>query len=234
MKKTALLSASLFMAGGLLASPASAQDMAGDRVNQLVVYGDDPCPQSGEGEIVVCARKAESERYRIPETLRGGDPSDAKNQAWSERVRSYEYVGKNGTQSCSPVGAGGFTGCTQKLLTQAYAESGQDETVNWGRLIEEERQKRLSRIDEEAEAVEERLREIEAQREAREAGAAEARARLEARDAEAIEAQNAEERRGNDLAVPPGADERAPDTGSDTAPETTPEATTPVPEDGDE
>jgi len=223
MKKTALLSASLFWAGGLLVSPASAQDQAGDRVNQLVVYGDDPCPQSSEGEIVVCARKDESERFRIPETLRGGDSSDAKNQAWSERVRSYEYVGKSGTQSCSPVGAGGFTGCTQKLLTQAYAEQGQDDTVNWGQLIEEERQKRLSRIDEEAEAVEERLREIEAQREAHEIGAAEARARLEARDAEALEAQNAKERLNNELAVPPGADERAPDT----APATPTDAATP-------
>ncbi|MEW4468672.1 hypothetical protein AB1K62_12645 [Parasphingorhabdus sp. JC815] len=219
MKKTALLSASLLFAGSLLTSPVSAQDQAGDRINQLVVYGDDPCPQSSEGEIVVCARKDESERYRIPETLRGGDPSDAKNQAWSERVRSYEYVGKNGTQSCSPVGAGGFTGCTQRLLTQAYAERGQDDTVNWGKLIEEERQKRLSRIDEEAEAVEERLREIEAQREEREAKAAEARARLEARDAEALEAQTAEERRNNALAVPPGADERAPESERSSAPE---------------
>ncbi|MEH6757018.1 MAG: hypothetical protein V7676_05860 [Parasphingorhabdus sp.] len=207
MKKTALLSASLLLAGGLFASPVLAQDEAGDRVNQLVIYGDDPCPQSSDGEIVVCARKAESDRYRIPETLRGGSPSDAKNQAWSERVRSYEYVGKSGTNSCSPSGAGGFTGCTQQLLKQAYAEKGQDDTVNWGQLIEEERQKRLARIDGESEAVEERLREIEAQREAREAGAAEARDRLEARDIEALEAQKMETRAGNNLAVPPGADE---------------------------
>lgn len=206
MIKTALFSASLLLAGGMFATPAMAQDAAGDRVNQLVIYGDDPCPQSTDGEIVVCARKDESERYRIPETLRD-NPNDAKNEAWSERVRSYEYVGKSGTQSCSPSGAGGFTGCTQKLLTQAYAEKGQDDTVNWGRLIEEERQKRLARIDGEAEAVEERLREIEAQREAREAGAAEARARLEAQDAEALETQNIETRANNDLAVPPGADE---------------------------
>lgn len=209
MKKTAFLSAGLLLAGGLFASPALAQDEGGDRVNQLVIYGNDPCPQSSDGEIVVCARKDESERYRIPETLRD-NPNDAKNEAWSERVRAYEYVGKSGTSSCSPSGAGGFTGCTQKLLTQAYAEKGQDDTVNWGKLIEEERQKRLARIDGEAEAVEERLREIEAQREAREAGAAEARARLEAQDAKALEAQNVQTRASNDLAVPPGADETPP------------------------
>lgn len=197
MMKKFLLSAAALSGAGLLAVPAQAQDQAGDRVNQLVIYGDDPCPQSSENEIVVCARKDEGERYRIPETLRGGELGDAKNQAWSERVRSYEYVGKSGTSSCSPTGAGGFTGCTQQLLRQAYAEKGIDDTVNWGQLIEEERQKRLSRIDAEADAVEERQLELEADREAREAAAEAARERLDATDAETP----------NDLAVPPGADE---------------------------
>lgn len=209
MKNSAILSATLLLAGATFAGPALAQNEAGDRVNQLVIYGDDPCPQSTDGEIVVCARKAESDRYRIPETLRD-NPNDAKNESWSQRVRSYEYVGKTGTQSCSPSGAGGFTGCTQRLLQQAYAEKGQDDTVNWGKLIEEERQKRLARIDGEAEAVEERLREIEAQREAREAGAAEARARLEAQDAATLEAQSVQTRADNDLAVPPGSEETPP------------------------
>ncbi|ASK89258.1 hypothetical protein [Sphingorhabdus sp. SMR4y] len=200
MMNKILISAAALSAASLLAFPAQAQDQAGDRVNQLVIYGDDPCPQSSEDEIVVCARKDEGERYRIPETLRSGSLGDAKNQAWSERVKSYEYVGAAGTSSCSPTGAGGFTGCTQQLLRQAYAEKGIDDTVNWGQLIEEERQKRLSRIDSEAEAVEERLLEIEAQREAREAAAEAARERLDAKDAEALNATS-------DLAVPPGADE---------------------------
>lgn len=200
MIKKFLISAAVLSGAGMIAGPASAQDQAGDRVNQLVIYGDDPCPQSSEDEIVVCARKDEDERYRIPETLRGGSLGDAKNQAWSERVRSYEYVGASGTNSCSPTGPGGFTGCTQELLRQAYAEKGIDDTVNWGQLIEEERQKRLSRIDAEADAVEERLLEIEAQREAREAAAEAARDRLDASDAEAVRATN-------ELAVPPGADE---------------------------
>ncbi len=200
MMNKILLSAAALSGAGLLAFPAQAQDQPGDRVNQLVIYGDDPCPQSSAEEIVVCARKDEDERYRIPETLRGGGLGDAKNQAWSERVRSYEYVGAAGTNSCSPTGPGGFTGCTQQLLRQAYAEKGIDDTVNWGQLIEEERQKRLSRIDAESDAVEERLLEIEAQREAREAAAEAARERLEERDADALKDTN-------DLAVPPGADE---------------------------
>ena len=195
-----LFSAAILSGAGMMAAPALAQDQPGDRVNQLVVYGDDPCPQSSEEEIVVCARKDEGERYRIPETLRSGGLGDAKNQAWSERVKSYEYVGASGTSSCSPTGAGGFTGCTQQLLRQAYAEKGIDDTVNWGQLIEEERQKRLSRIDAESDAVEERLLEIEAQREARNAAAEAARERLEEKDAAALKGTN-------DLAVPPGAEE---------------------------
>jgi len=195
-----LFSAAILSGAGMMAAPAMAQDQPGDRVNQLVVYGDDPCPQSSEEEIVVCARKDEGERYRIPETLRSGSLGDAKNQAWSERVKSYEYVGASGTSSCSPTGAGGFTGCTQQLLRQAYAEKGIDDTVNWGQLIEEERQKRLSRIDAESDAVEERLLEIEAQREARNAAAEAARERLEEKDAAALEGTS-------DLAVPPGAEE---------------------------
>lgn len=200
MMKKILISAAALSGAGLLVFPAQAQDQAGDRVNQLVIYGDDACPQSSAEEIVVCARKDEGDRYRIPETLRSGSLGDAKNQGWSERVKSYEYVGASGTSSCSPTGAGGFTGCTQALLRQAYAEKGIDDTVNWGQLIEEERQKRLSRIDAEADAVEERLLEIEAQREAREAAAEAARERLDAKDADALKATS-------DLAVPPGADE---------------------------
>ena len=56
-------------------APAAAQDKD-YRVNQLIIYGDDECPTSMGGEITVCARKAESERYRIPDDLRmSGDPA---------------------------------------------------------------------------------------------------------------------------------------------------------------
>ena len=99
--------------------PAEAQ--RNERV--LIVYGNDPCPTSNGEEIVVCARLDESERYRIPEPLRGtrDQPADS---AWSSRARSIEYVGASGTMSCSPVGAGGFTGCTQEMWRAARAERG--------------------------------------------------------------------------------------------------------------
>ena len=36
------------------------------RIRGVVVYGDDPCPQSTADEVVVCARRPDDERYRIP------------------------------------------------------------------------------------------------------------------------------------------------------------------------
>jgi hypothetical protein len=56
------------MAG--MASPAMAQGADGSRVNMIIVFGDDKCPDTSDKEIVVCARKDEGERYRIPAALR--------------------------------------------------------------------------------------------------------------------------------------------------------------------
>ena len=131
-----------------VAAPAAAQDDAGDKVNMVIIYGDDDCPSSTETEITVCARKAESERYRIPETLRSsGSPA---NVAWAERVEKLETVGRFGTMSCSPVGAGGVTGCTQEMIDAAYADRENNSDVRFGQLIENARQERLSTIDEDA------------------------------------------------------------------------------------
>ncbi|PSJ43376.1 hypothetical protein [Allosphingosinicella deserti] len=149
-------------AGALIAlsAPSLAQETAAapaaegsERVNQLIVYGDDPCPQSTNDQINVCARKPESERYRIPEALRG-NPNDPANQAWATKATELQYVGRSGIGSCSPVGAGGMIGCYNDLVRQARAERAGRDEVNWNRLIEEARQERLGRIDAEAAAVE--------------------------------------------------------------------------------
>lgn len=101
---------------GFAAAPAAAQ--ARDRV--LVIYGDDKCPSSGGEEIVICARKPESERYRIPEELR--TPGSSLPGNWRDKARNLEYVGASGIESCSPVGANGASGCFVKLARQARAE----------------------------------------------------------------------------------------------------------------
>ena len=99
-------------------APALAQDT---RVNEIIVYGTDPCPRSTDDEIVVCARKPESERYRIPERLRQGGSLQSR-QSWAARAKQFEVVGRTGINSCSPVGPGGFTGCTEQLIKQAFTE----------------------------------------------------------------------------------------------------------------
>jgi hypothetical protein len=139
-------------------SPAQAQD-GGERVNMVIVYGDDACPRSTGDEIVVCPRLDESERYRIPPNLRLSDSPE--NTAWAERVRSIETIGAFGAMSCSPSGGGGWTGCTQKLIDAAYEEKRTGSDALFGQLIEEERQKRLSTIDEDAAAEQARVEAIE-------------------------------------------------------------------------
>lgn len=143
----------------LAAAPASAQDEGSERVNQVIVYGDDPCPQSTADEITVCARKPEGERYRIPEPLRGID--SPTSEAWASRVEAYETVGAFGTMSCSPVGPGGSLGCTQQLIDRAYAERKGGTDVKFGELIAAERAKRLSTIDKEAAEQQRRVEEAE-------------------------------------------------------------------------
>lgn len=141
-------------------------DPSGEKVNQLIVYGDDPCPKSEGSTITVCARKEEEERFRIPKPLRD-NPNALVNQAWSQKVRAYETVGNFGTNSCSAVGAGGPTGCLTRLIDRAYAEKRNSSDVQFGKLIEEERAKRLETIDADAAAEQARVEQIEKEYEAR-------------------------------------------------------------------
>ena len=116
------IAATAALAGGLAAqsAPAAAQDM--DRISEIIVYGNDPCPRSTDDDIVVCARKPESERYRIPERLRTGGPRQTR-EAWANKARALETVGATGINSCSPVGPAGFTGCLVQVVKQARQES---------------------------------------------------------------------------------------------------------------
>lgn len=162
-----ILAASTALAGALVvALPAAAQQATAEpRVNQLIIYGDDKCPESGEGEIVVCARKDEGERYRIPDGLRTS--SSPSNEAWTNKVTAYEMVGRTGTMSCSPTGPGGWTGCAGRLIDAAYAEKKTDPSLRFSELIAAERAKRLATIDAEADETQKRVEVLENEMEAR-------------------------------------------------------------------
>lgn len=116
--------------GAILATasaPAAAQDVP---IAEIIVYGDDPCPRSTDDTVVVCARKPESERYRIPERYRESGPRQTR-ESWAARANSFEYVGRTGTMSCSAVGPGGHTGCLLNMIERARSEyrEGQAEGV---------------------------------------------------------------------------------------------------------
>jgi hypothetical protein len=146
----------------LLSTPSFAQEAAAPeaagpadpKINQLIVYGNDPCPESTDEQINVCARLDEQERFRIPTNLRDR-PNDPVNQAWGARAVELQYVGRSGIGSCSPTGPGGMIGCYNQLVQQARAERAGSDTINWERLIDEARQERLSKIDEKAREDEE-------------------------------------------------------------------------------
>ena len=139
-------------AGTATAGPRTIAAVEDVRINQLIVYGNDPCPASSEDEIIVCARRPENDRFRVPAPLRE-DTSPAAN-SWANRAVELQYVGRTGVGSCSPTGPGGATGCLVQFINQARAERQQEDAVDWNGLIEHARQERLSRIDAESEEIE--------------------------------------------------------------------------------
>ena len=109
------------------AAPALAQDDGSlaqsgsppERTSVLYTYGDEPCPEAGEGEIVVCAQRPESERYRVPQELREElkEEEAVGGGSWASKVEGYENVARaSRPNSCSPVGSYGFSGCAAAAL----------------------------------------------------------------------------------------------------------------------
>ena len=121
-KLPARLAAGAMLLAGLAAVPQPSFAQAGSRVSEIIVYGNDPCPRSTDDEVVVCARKPEADRYRIPEKLRSSGPRQTR-EAWANRARAFETVGATGINSCSPVGPAGFTGCLKQVIDQAKAQN---------------------------------------------------------------------------------------------------------------
>lgn len=109
------------LAGGVAALPAPALAQSGPNIAEIIVYGNDPCPRSTEDQVVVCARRPEAERYRLPPNMRpSGTPQQM--QSWAVRSKSLETAGATGINSCSPVGPAGYTGCLEKVIKEARGE----------------------------------------------------------------------------------------------------------------
>lgn len=107
--------------------PVIAQDTAASepplaRIRSVTINAGEKCPESVNGEIVVCSTLEEP--YRIPKALRTTRPT-AANRTWASRVESLDEIGREGgsvPNSCSPTGTAGQTGCTQQLIDRWRAE----------------------------------------------------------------------------------------------------------------
>ncbi len=105
-----------------MAAPLAAQEPPPERTTNVVVYGNEACPKAEEGEVVVCARRPEGDRYRIPKELRNeGDP--LSEVAWGARTELLEEAARSNLPgSCSVVGSNGQSGCQRQLVDQWYKD----------------------------------------------------------------------------------------------------------------
>lgn len=110
-------SAATFAAGlAALGTPAIAQQKGS--IAEIIVYGNDPCPRSTDDQVVVCARRPEAERYRIPKKYRESGTRQER-QSWTSKAQTLETVGATGINSCSAVGPAGYTGCLTQIIKEA-------------------------------------------------------------------------------------------------------------------
>lgn len=98
-----------------------------ERINVLVTYGEDKCPEAEPDVIVVCATRPESERYRIPKELREVKQEEVGEQSWTSVVASHEEAARSGRpNSCSVNGSFGFSGCQAAIMRQWFDERRND------------------------------------------------------------------------------------------------------------
>ena len=121
------MAAALLAAGAASGQPGAAEPPPQKVVN-VTVYGTDPCPKSTEGVVVVCGRRSDNERYRIPKELRRREQQPSET-SWAARTRGLEEASRPSMPgSCSPVGSWGQTGCFQQMLRQWSAARAQART----------------------------------------------------------------------------------------------------------
>ena len=123
------LAATAAAVSGIAVLPAPAIAQSQGEVAEVIVYGNDPCPRSTDDQVVVCARRPEAERYRIPERLRSSGTRQ-QTEAWAKKARVLETVGSTGINSCSPVGPAGYTGCLTQVIREAREQRQQTNSDN--------------------------------------------------------------------------------------------------------
>ena len=92
-------------------------DTSQPRQRLVTVFGTDACPKSSDpNEIVVCTRRPDEERYRLPPAVRTADGKPQSPFSKNRKLLLGDSTGGagGGIGSCSAVGPGGASGCQYK------------------------------------------------------------------------------------------------------------------------
>ena len=115
MRSLRIMLAAAAVTGGF--APLEAPAVAQSTTAEVIVFGNDPCPRSTDDQVVVCSRRPERDRYRLPKNqqLQG---TRQQRQSWANKSQQLMTVGNVGTGSCSAVGPGGREGCLTQQIQQ--------------------------------------------------------------------------------------------------------------------
>jgi hypothetical protein len=114
-----MLRISLLLVPLLLATPATAEDSMETyrELTRTVQKRSDCLAAANPDEIVVCGRKQQNLRYRLPST--GPKPGSASARTVAEeRFALQRYREEGGSGSCTTVGPNGLMGCVMKELRE--------------------------------------------------------------------------------------------------------------------
>lgn len=103
---------------------ADPDDSSQPRQRLVTVFGTDACPKpSDPDEIVVCTRRPDEERYRIPPTVRAATAKPPGVASGDRKQLLGDATGGAGGSigSCSTVGPGGGSGCA-RAAADAYRD----------------------------------------------------------------------------------------------------------------
>lgn len=117
-----LAAAALFASQAGEADPAPIVSAPPERVRSILLSPGERCPAAQGDEVVVCA--PQDDPYRIPKAFRQRKV-EQQTQSWVSRVAAMDDIGRTGAglpDTCSVVGSGGQTGCTQAMRRTWLAE----------------------------------------------------------------------------------------------------------------
>lgn len=104
----------------LLATPAGAEDSMEiyQELTRTVQKRSDCLAAANPDEIVVCGRKQQNLRFRLPRAAQPAINARGALSVNGERFAYQQYRAEGGSGSCSTVGPNGLSGCTTHQLRE--------------------------------------------------------------------------------------------------------------------